>query len=1332
MMPASKHGDPQLGIDIHLCVVPPSPSPVPLPTPHMSVVFDPMDYIPFFGATVTVCGMKRATAGSSAKVIHIPPGFPFAPKMPDTEDEIFMGSATVVADGDPFSFLGVPVLGCQVAGLMSPPRPKKKGKKLMLLPTTFNLAIPTNVFVGGPPTISLMGMASKLGFAALGKFAKSKFFKRMRKKLFGHMKPGFLKCKILRAEPVNILTGEVSVEHEDFTLPGRIPIQWVRSYESGNTRQGYCGQGWECPADGRLELCDEGVLMHYPGVGPLFFAQMPVAQGAASSELELMDGALLSDHGHEFQVRTKEDRIYHFPKELVNISTEGGKEVALERISDLCGNWISFERRNNKLVGINESAGRRIKIVTDSGRIREIALYLPDTDTHHVFVSYEHDAAGDLVCVRDALSKPYTFGYNSHHMVRHTDRNGLSFYYEFDQPVEGDLRVLRAWGDGGLYGYHFEYLDAVNERRITDSLGHVSLVKLDERGLPISEIDPHGGMTIYEYDDVGRTSAMVDPGGRRTEYDYDERGNLLKLTRPDAKFVETEFDSANRATKVIEPNGATWWQTWDERGLLVGQKSPLGNVTSYEYDTTGQLRTFTNARNARTALSFDVVGNLNAITDALGNATQFEYDSLGNVTAKTNPAGQQTRYRYDTKNRLTGVALASGASVRCGYDAEDNLTHYVDENGAETKLEYFGQGEIAKRIQPDGHTVEYLYDTEERLKGVRNQRGEVYELRRDALGRVVEEVDYWGQSRRYSYDGSGYLSASLDPLGRRIDYRCDPLGRIIQKLLPAESAQSQPTSETFAYDANGNLVATGNQHVAVERQFDAEGRLVMELQQHTQGQFFQIANTFDANGNRTKRETTNSVGPGHIVVFAFDLLDQVSQVRIDGGEPMRMQRDAQGQLTHEDLAAGLRRSLKYNADGLMTEQSFSVGTGAQARGLFATNYDYDRAGNLTNRQDSAFGKDIYLYDPMGRILKHTDPQSVLHEFFNDPAGDRLVTQVTGTGSASAVVGHNDEWKRLGVHQGTQYSFDRAGNLTIKRDSDQLLELTWDVNQRLTASRRTSHVGRSSLTTYAYDTLGRRLFKETDSQVTWFCWDGDAITADIINGQSREFVYRPGTFEPFALLGGAHQVVQLYVNEPNGSPTRLIDTNGQILWAASYSAWGAINKLHTQILDNPLRLQGQYEDTETGLKYNRNRYYDEKIGAFVTQDPLGLTAGVSLSDISPNINGWIDPLGLACQVHHIIPQAQSHGFKTHVLVKEAGIDIVNDVKNKMKLDGHSGGHTNAYYAAVMDALESKLKTHGGQGKAKAAEGVYEVMDELRADITSGKLTLYNTKIVTAVP
>ena len=64
------------------------------------------------------------------------------------------------------------------------------------------------------------------------------------------------------------------------------------------------------------------------------------------------------------------------------------------------------------------------------------------------------------------------------------------------------------------------------------------------------------------------------------------------------------------------------------------------------------------------------------------------------------------------------------------------------------------------------------------------------------------------------------------------------------------------------------------------------------------------------------------------------------------------------------------------------------------------------------------------------------------------------------------------------------------------------------------------------------------------------------------------------------------------------------------------------------VDNPLRLQGQYEDGETGLHYNRYRYYAPQIGAFISQDPLGLAAGVNVHDFAPNALGWVDPLGLS--------------------------------------------------------------------------------------------------------
>jgi hypothetical protein len=62
---------------------------------------------------------------------------------------------------------------------------------------------------------------------------------------------------------------------------------------------------------------DGRVQVHCPTFGLLSFNRLPVATGEAAAELELMDGSLLVDHGDEFRITTKEDRIYHFPKDRV-------------------------------------------------------------------------------------------------------------------------------------------------------------------------------------------------------------------------------------------------------------------------------------------------------------------------------------------------------------------------------------------------------------------------------------------------------------------------------------------------------------------------------------------------------------------------------------------------------------------------------------------------------------------------------------------------------------------------------------------------------------------------------------------------------------------------------------------------------------------------------------------------------------------------------------------------------------------------------------------------------------------------------------------------------
>jgi RHS repeat-associated protein len=66
-----------------------------------------------------------------------------------------------------------------------------------------------------------------------------------------------------------------------------------------------------------------------------------------------------------------------------------------------------------------------------------------------------------------------------------------------------------------------------------------------------------------------------------------------------------------------------------------------------------------------------------------------------------------------------------------------------------------------------------------------------------------------------------------------------------------------------------------------------------------------------------------------------------------------------------------------------------------------------------------------------------------------------------------------------------------------------------------------------------------------------------------------------------------------------------------------------------LIEQPFRFQGQQFDEETGLHYNRFRYYDSVVGRFVSQDPIGLLGGVNSFTYAPSPNNWIDPFGLSC-------------------------------------------------------------------------------------------------------
>jgi RHS repeat-associated protein len=1025
------------------------------------------------------------------------------------------------------------------------------------------------------------------------------------------------------SDPVDVITGEVNLDLQDFVLPGRIPIQWTRHYGSQSAYRGLCGCGWETPGDVRLEFGEDGTVLFHDGSGaPTYFPALP----AITPVVDPIEGRLLQREDGYYTIRFKEGLTYYFP-----ISQAFVKRILVERVADPSGNAIQYLYDDNGLKEIRESSGRRIKVQSRQGRIESMYLYAPE-HAPQLLVKYRYDEKADLTVVYDALGIPYQYVYQDNLLIRHTDRNGFSFHYEYDRYTR-EGRCVHVWGDGGIHEYRLVYHDDQKKVETVGVLGTTAYL-YDESFRILQKTGPSGGVTQYEYDEAGRPAVVVNPDGHRTEYAYDRSGNLLKLTRPDGVAITTKYDANGKPLRITDPNGAVWSQEWDARGQLERRLSPLGAETQYQYDEHGQPVSHIDPMGNQTQLAFDDYGNLAGITDARGRTTRFTYDVWGNLVSRIDPLGRSVTYQYDLKGRLVKAVLPDNATIACEYDAEDNLISYRDENGAITRLEYCGVNELKRRIQPDGRTVEYEYNAEEQLIAVINQRGERYELKRDAAGRIIEEVDYWGQSRTYRYSAAGHLRESVDPLGRTIRYQTDPLGRILAKVRPDPAGTGNIQSETFTYDADGNLTACANRGIEVKRCFDREGKLIKE----EQGPNCSVAYRYDLNGNQVSRTTAIQEGKlirTQTVNYSYDGLGQAAAVEIAGHQPIRFNRNNLGQVINETLGNNLKRWFHYDDAGRLITQAVTNGTGP----LFKQEYSYDKAGNLIRKEDSVFGTDRFCYDPLGRITRQIDPLGRVQQYLYDQAGDRLVTAI----NASAPDDPDSKWERTGELAGQTYRFDRAGNLVGRGGALGTTEFVWDVNGRLEKSIRDGQV-----TSYRYDPLGRRISKETGGVTTRFFWDGDALMGDArleaggdpgniepVCTRIREWVDYPGSFEPLALVQVEHgkdetnvtERIFYYGNDPNGCPTRLIDDNCKVVWAAQYDAWGQVKKLPVNEVEQPLRLQGQYWDEETGLCYNRFRYYCPEIGSFISQDPLGLAAGVNLYQFAANTQGWADPLGL---------------------------------------------------------------------------------------------------------
>ena len=476
-----------------------------------------------------------------------------------------------------------------------------------------------------------------------------------------------------------------------------------------------------------------------------------------------------------------------------------------------------------------------------------------------------------------------------------------------------------------------------------------------------------------------------------------------------------------------------------------------------------------------------------------------------------------------------------------------------------------GDGDKLSVYDADGptHVTTYAYDLFNRLL-------------------TTTYPDSTSDKETLSYDANSNILTRIDRANQTFGYTYDVLNRKLTEVVPAYGSVAANTITT-AYDLGGRVDQVSDTLGNIDAlTYDTAGRKHI-VTTTIPGLSGALATTYtlDANSNRT----TLAWPDGYSATYSFDTLNRMHVVTDS---------------TSATLAT-------YTYDPYSRPTNLGYGNGASIA------YTYTPGSDLLTLTDGF----VTTTKNSGYTLGYTNAHQLASEVYSNSTYDFGPPSTTGTASYTAANVLN-QYPGVTPLGGTAQSltYDANANLTF----DGVLTYTYNPQNRLTLVQN----GTTQVATYVYDGVDRRVTKTVGSTVTNFLNDGEDEIAEYgpTGTVLRRFVPGRAINDPIAYdncVGATAPnctgtvTVEYFHSDHHGSVVAMSAASGSQLGNPSegpftYDAYGVSPSTMTGV---PFRYVGMYYDAETGLYYDRARYYCPACGRFMQTDPVGYKDDIDL-------------------------------------------------------------------------------------------------------------------------